>query len=92
MSEEADLQRAIAAFFKARGALVFRLQAGHRLQNLQLCPNGTPDLLVVEKGRRVWIEVKGPKGKFNADQVAMHERLRALGEEVVVARKIEDVT
>ena len=92
MSEEADLQREIVAFFKARGALVFRHQAGYRLKNLQLSPNGTPDLQVIEKGRRVWIEVKGPKGKLNADQVAMHERLRASGEEVVVARKIEDVT
>lgn len=88
---ESDIQRAIIDMLKERGAMVFRMNAGRGRYNQHLSPPGTPDLLVVEPHRRYWVEVKTPTGVVSLDQQAMHEALENYGEEVIVARSIEDV-
>lgn len=88
---EADIQRDIIEVLRLRGAIVFRMNAGRGRYNQHLAPPGTPDLLVVEPHRRYWIEVKTPKGVVSLDQQAMHDALENYGEEVIVARSIEDV-
>lgn len=53
---------------------------------------GFPDLLVILPGPRVlMIEVKAPGNYPDADQRALHDRLRALGCLVAVVRSCEDV-
>ena len=91
MSEEGDIQRGIMQMLRDRGALVFRMNSGMTKHNVRLAPAGTPDLLVIEPHHRFWIEVKTPKGKLNDDQKAMHEQLERYGEEVIVARSVDDV-
>lgn len=89
---ESDIQREIVEQLRLRGALVFRMNAGRGRQNQRLAPPGTPDLLCIEPHRRRWIEIKTPAGKLSQDQKAMHERLEQYGEEVIVARGVEDVS
>lgn len=91
MSEEGDIQRAITKKLETRGAKVYRMHAGHRRVNMQLCYPGTPDLFVVERNRHYWIEVKTPGGKVSPIQEAEHAELKRCGMEVVVARSVEDI-
>jgi len=88
---EADVQRDIVTALKAVGAIVIRMNAGKGRLNQYLAPAGTPDLLVIGKHRKYWVEVKSPSGKLRPEQEAMHGLLRSRGEEVVVARGIDDL-
>ena len=87
---EIDLQREIIHALRSRGALVFRMNAGRGRQNQRLAPAGTPDLLVVEQHSLRWIEVKDEHGKLSDVQKEMHEVLERMGQEVIVARSVED--
>lgn len=50
---------------------------------------GVPDLHVPEFG--LWIEMKRSKGgRVSAEQAEMHERLRAIGHDVIVAKGCAD--
>ena len=49
---------------------------------------GFPDLVLVCNGQIFFLEVKAPRGRLSADQVAVHEALRANGAEVRVLRSI----
>ena len=74
-----------------RGAEVIRLNAGRGRQNQRLAPPGCPDLLVIEPYHIWFCEVKSPTGRLSEDQKIYHERLERYGQEVVVARGVEDV-
>lgn len=66
--------RAIAAYLRAKGCLVF---------SLHTVGKGLPDLLVlIPGGRLALVEVKGPKGKLTPDQ----EKFIGEGWPVVVVR------
>ncbi len=91
MSEEGDIQRAITKKLETRGAKVYRMHAGHRRVNMQLCYPGTPDLFVVERNRHYWIEVKTPTGTVSPTQKEQHTELQDCGMEVIVVRSVEDV-
>ncbi len=43
------------------------------------------------KGRPIWVELKAPGEKAKPHQVREHERMRAMGQEVVVIDSIEGV-
>lgn len=91
MVTEIEIQREIMQALRMRGALVFRMNAGRGRQNQRLAPPGTPDLLVIEPGHHYWVEVKTPKGELTLDQQRMHEQLEVYGEEVIVARSVDDL-
>lgn len=50
-----------------------------------------PDLRVMHPRRCFWVEAKSPTGRLSGGQEREIARLRALGEDVVVVRSIEDV-
>jgi len=97
---EAALKRAVVPALKlavGKRGRVLRMNAGNTLivgkdgqkRRIQGVEPGTPDLLVLlDGGRCVWIELKGPKGRMELSQVAWHTAARALGHRVVVARTI----
>jgi Holliday junction resolvase len=61
---------------------------------IKLAPTvaGLPDRLVLlPGGRTLLVELKAPGGKLRPVQAAMHERLFALGHEVVVLSSVEEV-
>ena len=89
---ESQIQGEIIQELKERGAKVYRMNAGRGgRQNRSFNPNGTPDLFVVEPHRSYWIEVKTPSGKLSTDQEAEQKDLERYGQEVIVARGVEDV-
>ena len=91
MTPEGIIQKSIVDYCTLKGALVFRMNSGKAKYNIKLSPPGTPDLLVVYSSRCLWIEVKTPTGKVSEAQQEMHDRLRGLGQYVLIARCLEDV-
>lgn len=51
---------------------------------------GMPDLVVVLPGRTVWIEMKFGNGRLSEAQLGVHEQLRQLDQQVLVAYSAED--
>ena len=89
---ESEVQHEIIIELRQRGALVFRMNAGRGgRQRREFNPPGTPDLYVVAPNHSYWAEVKTPTGRLSEDQKTMHEVLERMGEEVIVARGVEDV-
>ena len=85
---EANISRSIQKALPALGVRVLRLQSGKvrtATGFVQLCPTGTPDLLVIARnGRVVWLEVKRPGEKPTAEQAATHAWLSDGGHAVYV--------
>ena len=88
---ESELQKQIIDYLKLCNAIVFRMNSGQRQNNVKLCPSGTPDILAVLPHKTLWIEVKTDKGKLRPSQITMHSRLKERGQEVIVARSVDDV-
>jgi ferredoxin-fold anticodon binding domain-containing protein len=89
---ESEIQKSIMDYAKAIGCKVFRMNSGYSgRHNVKLCPNGTPDLLIIGRSITLWVEVKDKKGKLSESQIKMHKELRELGQEVLIARSIDDV-
>jgi hypothetical protein len=59
-----------------------------RLLGLKL---GVPDILIIDGGRAVWLELKAGKGKVKPHQEACHDALRLARSDVAVVRSLEDV-
>ena len=51
---------------------------------------GTPDILVIDGGRAVWLELKAPKGRVSDAQRACHEALHLAGAIVHVVRSLDE--
>lgn len=52
---------------------------------------GAPDRCVMLDGRTIWVELKAPGEKPEPHQAREHERMRKMGQEVVVIDSIEGV-
>lgn len=90
MSESA-IQRSITDMAVAHGYKVYRLNSGGRRGRVRLLEDGTPDLLIVlRKGRSLWIEVKRPDEEPTVVQRLRHRELRNLGHAVAVCHSVPD--
>jgi len=88
---ETKIQKAILDALHAAGAFAFRAQAGKvkvRGGWMQLCPPGTPDILVIvpPRGMVVGLEVKTLTGELRESQLAWAAKVRALGGVVETVR------
>ena len=85
---ETQLQSAIQSALQRLGYVVLRLNSGsarRRGYRIRLCPEGTPDLLVLLRaGRVLWIEVKLPGESLSAAQDEWRHRAAREGHLVVV--------
>lgn len=63
---------------------------GAILHGLGVVP-GLPDILVIDGGRALFVELKAPKGQVSAPQFLCHQRLRHRGVPVAVCRSIDEV-
>ena len=53
---------------------------------------GVPDRIVILPGGEItWVELKTWLGKLSPEQVRMHARLRALDQEVLVLRSVDQI-
>lgn len=84
MGSERSIVSAIRVALGERGWLVIKMHGGLYGQA------GIPDLLCVNDGRYVWLEVKQPGGKVTPIQFAQQDRLRDHGAEVYIVYSRED--
>lgn len=85
--EEAALLRACLELLRLRGVFHFRAQASVGVRPdgrggwrpIRGAIGGTPDVLLVLRGRLVGVEVKSPAGRLRAAQAAWRDRLLAAG-------------
>jgi hypothetical protein len=52
--------------------------------------DGLPDMIIVDAGRALWLEIKPRKGVVSAVQKVCHEALRLARSDVAVVRSVED--
>jgi hypothetical protein len=53
--------------------------------------NGAPDRIVMFNGQAIFIELKAPGEKCRPHQIREHERMRSMGQRVVVVDSFEGV-
>lgn len=97
---EAALHRAVMAYLAAvltpdTFATTFPAGGGGKVRGAILKASGlaagVPDIILVNDGRALWIELKAPKGKLSEAQGETHARLWNAGSPVVIARSLDDV-
>lgn len=93
---EDQIHRALIAHLKARarpGVVWFHPANGGGRQRVEAArfvglgvQAGVPDIVIVQGGRALFLEIKTETGRTSPVQQTMHAALRAAGAEVVVAR------
>lgn len=73
------------------GAFVFPETATHERRFFKAGVVGAPDIVYVEKGQYVGIEVKAPKGKQSDNQKEFQRQLEAAGGRYILAYSVDDV-
>uniref|UniRef100_A0A6H2A3U8 Putative VRR-NUC domain-containing protein n=1 Tax=viral metagenome TaxID=1070528 RepID=A0A6H2A3U8_9ZZZZ len=99
--KEADIERAISDYLQIQqnmGKLVwFRMNSGkawvggEKKYLIQLCQEGTPDILVIQYGRPIFFEVKSDTGKVSTAQEILMELLENQGALCYVVRSVDEV-
>lgn len=87
---ESDIEKHLVKRVKELGGEVRKVQWVGRV--------GAPDRLVMLPGARdhttgntIWVELKAPGAKPRPSQIREHERMRSMGQRVVVIDSIEGV-
>ena len=98
---ENDIQRSIVKYVQAvlpHGLIMAIPNGSRRSANgkpMNAAPgllSGAPDLIVVlPRGKVLWLEVKAPKGRVNMHQIHVHGKLSGLNHTCAVVRSIDDV-
>jgi Holliday junction resolvase len=89
---ETEIQKQIVDSLEILGWMVIRQNAGGRGYNIKRPPPGFPDLIALSpNGETLIIEVKTEKGKVSEVQEKMHDRLKNMGQRVIIARCLDDV-
>ena len=82
---ESSITARIVRHLKQRGCWYAKIHGGGYARA------GLPDLVVIDRGRTFWFEVKRPGGKPTQLQALEHERMRAAGAQVYVVTSWEEV-
>lgn len=83
---ESPYQKRLRTEYEAEGAVTLKLDP-----RSSMIPKGFPDLLVVlSNGRLRFIEAKATDGVVAPAQQHWHDRLRAMGHDVLVVRAKEE--
>ena len=83
MLRERDIERYLVERTRALGGEVRKLKWIGR--------NGAPDRIVMLNGKVMFIELKAPGKPCQPHQLREHERMRRLGQSVVVADSFEQI-
>jgi hypothetical protein len=91
---EAPIKLEIQTWLEGAGYFWLRLQSGKvkvRGGYMQLCPEGTADIVVFPSNVTCWIETKKLDGKQRAGQIEFEAKVKAAGHEYIVARSLDEV-
>ena len=84
---EKEIENEIKEYISSHGGLCYKIHGGDLYQE-----TGIPDILCCWKGLFFGIEVKDPKGKPSAIQLAQGVRIQKAGGHFIIAKSLEDVT
>lgn len=87
---ESDIKHAIRQYLTFTGWAVVPIHQGAPGVGVTHM-KGISDLIIVKKGRVVWLEVKRPSGKQTEHQKMFEEYITSHGGEYRIARSVEDV-
>lgn len=93
VTPESKLKSEVLAFLRVCGIRFFRMQSGKvRVRGgwMQLCPDGTPDILCLS-GKTVWLELKQETGKMRKAQEVFRVDAESRGEKYHVIRTTADL-
>lgn len=94
MSETSEVTGpTVKALKRIPGIDAWRVQSGILPMGgryVHCAPPGTPDILVVIRGRVLYLEAKTETGKLSPVQVARHKELRSVGCRVEVIRSVKE--
>ncbi len=91
---ETDISRAIQKALRSLGCMVVRVHSGaFRVGShwVKAAEAGCPDYIcLTTDARTIWLETKTATGKLSDEQIAWHERARAMGHRVVTVRSVAE--
>lgn len=92
---EQDIQNAVLDYLSYKGVFHYRQNSGaYRTQHGSFVRYGTPgspDIIVVEDGRYIGLEIKKPTGVQSKSQKEFQKKLEEAGGEYHLIRSIDDV-
>ncbi|WP_348269725.1 hypothetical protein P8936_16380 [Edaphobacter paludis] len=91
---EAEVKLAVQKWLEKAGYFWLRIQSGKvrvRRGYMQLCPEGTADIVVFDRNATCWIEMKTESGKQRPAQVEFEAKAKAAGHRYIVARSLDEV-
>jgi hypothetical protein len=91
---ESVVSRACKQYLKGRNIYHLRLNSGklfHQGRWIHLCPEGTPDLFCLYRGKAVFIETKREGKDPTPEQHATHLFIIKSGGWMIVAYKLDDL-
>ena len=77
-------------FTRLNSGSVF-IKQGANVYKAKLSPIGTPDLMVIQKGRIVFFEIKSSTGKLTFPQEITQSKLKEQGAQVYTIRSVEEM-
>lgn len=92
MSETSELTGPLVKMLRQMGIFTLRLNSGKvRVRGawMQLCPEGTADILCFPGRRVVWIETKALKGSLRQKQAEFRDTMTSLGHEYHEIRSLD---
>lgn len=84
--DEKSVEDEIKSYIKSCGGLCYKIHGGDLYQE-----TGIPDLLCCWGGLFFGIEVKDPRGKPSAIQLAQGARIKKAGGHFIIAKSLQDV-
>lgn len=91
---EAEVSIQVKHYLRARNIYYLRLNSGkiyHKNNWIHLCPEGTPDIFCLYKGKAVFIETKRVGEKPTEEQLRTHAYIVKSGGWAIVAYTLDDV-
>lgn len=91
---EAQVSLQVKHYLRARNIYYLRLNSGkvyHKGNWIHLCPEGTPDLFCLYRGRAVFIETKRIGEKPTEEQLCTHAFIVKSGGWAIVAYTLNDL-
>ena len=96
--KEGELKNLVTGYLiikQNQGELMWlRLNAGMLIvgkSKIQLAPPGTADFLIIRRGKAIFIELKGDKGRLSDAQLDFGNLVKEHGADYSVVRSFEDL-
>ena len=92
--KEKDVQKAILDYLTLKGIFHYRNNSGAMMSDaghfVRFGAVGSPDIVVVDDGNYIGVEVKGTGGKQSENQIAFQKELESAGGVYILAHSLDE--